>query len=122
MKTPSRVVDRVWPTSALEASWDEPPFDLNVWVELFSPKIVVLDHSLFSTFRNPGNGNPGNRIQSLTNPGNGGNRVNRPQKIRRPSGGTPGIATPGMGMDLKQTPGIPTVPGVKPREQETMPL
>ena len=34
--------------------------------------------------------------------------------------GTPGMATPGMGMDLKQTPGIPTVPGVKPREEETM--
>ena len=56
-----------------------------------------------------------NPALSLTNPGNGGNRVNRPQKFRRPSGGTPG-----MGMDLKQTPGIPTVPGVKPREQETM--
>ena len=69
---------------------------------------------------NPGNGNPGNRIQSLTNPGNGGNRVNRPPNFRRPSGGTSGIATPGMGMDLKQTPGIPTVPGVKPREEETM--
>ena len=63
---------------------------------------------------------PGFKSLSITMPGNGGNRVNRPHKFRRPSGGTPRIATPGMGMDLKQTPGIPTVPGVKPREQETM--
>ena len=34
----------------------------------------------------------------------------------------PGNGHPGMGMDLRRHPGIPTVPGCHTRERETMPL